>query len=48
MFVVGMVYKKDVNDMCELLVLMVCEGFLVKGYELMYYDFYIDFVILNK
>ncbi|MGX1377394.1 nucleotide sugar dehydrogenase [Priestia megaterium] len=47
-FVVGMAYKKDVNDMRESPALTVCEGLLTKGYELTYHDPYIDSAILNK
>lgn len=47
-FVVGMAYKKDVNDMRESPALTVCEGLLAKGYELTYHDPYIDSAILNK
>ncbi|MEH7581321.1 nucleotide sugar dehydrogenase [Priestia megaterium] len=47
-FVVGMAYKKDVNDMRESPALTVCEGLLAKGYELTYHDPYIESAILNK
>jgi UDP-N-acetyl-D-mannosaminuronate dehydrogenase len=47
-FVVGVAYKKDVNDMRESPALAVCEGLLAKGYELAYHDPYIDSAILNK
>ncbi|PFR96918.1 nucleotide sugar dehydrogenase [Priestia megaterium] len=47
-FVVGMAYKKDVNDMRESPALTVCEGLLAKGYALTYHDPYIDSAILNK
>ena len=47
-FVVGMAYKKDVNDMRESPALTVCEGLLAKGYELTYHDPYIDSAILSK
>ncbi|MFS0902701.1 nucleotide sugar dehydrogenase [Priestia aryabhattai] len=47
-FVVGVAYKKDVNDMRESPALAVCEGLLAKGYELAYHDPYIESAILNK
>ncbi|WP_280158840.1 nucleotide sugar dehydrogenase [Priestia megaterium] len=47
-FVVGVAYKKDVNDIRESPALTVCEGLLEKGYELTYHDPYIDSAVFNK
>ena len=45
---VGVAYKKDVNDIRESPALTVCEGLLEKGYELTYHDPYIDSAVFNK
>lgn len=45
--IIGVVYKKNINDLCEFLVFMIMEELMGKGCMIDYYDLFISKISLN-